>query len=113
MRMETAAVEPALGTSVSSLPPATENDTGVITKLILEIIGRLLAAEDRISDVEDATNFYNTQLLELQDLVRVLQDQADDVNYRQHRNNLRAVGLSEGVEGMKLTISTEQVFKAV
>lgn len=76
-----------------------------------KIRGRLTTAEDRIPEVEDATHSKGTQLSELQDLVRALQNRADDVEGRQLRNNVWLVGLPEGVEGVKSVIFAEKFFK--
>lgn len=50
-------------------------------------------------------------MTELQELVRSLQHRAAED--RQRRNNVRVVGLPEGVEGAKTTMFAEQFFKQI
>lgn len=67
-------------------------------------------AEGRISDVDDFTTSHTTQLTDLQDMVRALQNRADDMEDRQRKNNV-LMGLPEEAEGAKSTIYAEQFFK--
>lgn len=67
-----------------------------------KICGRL-TAEDRISQVEDASHAQGSQLTELQEMVRSLQRRADDAENRPRRNNVLVVGLPEA-EGAKTTM---------
>lgn len=78
-----------------------------------KIRGRLTTAEDRISEVEDASHTQGSQLNELKDMVRALQRRADDAEDRQRRNNVRVVGLPEGVEGSTPSTFAEQFFKSL
>lgn len=54
-----------------------------------KIQGWLTVAEDRITEVEDASHSHGNQLSELHDMVKMLQNRADDAEDRQRRNNVR------------------------
>lgn len=73
--------------------------------------GRMSTEKGSISDVEDPTTYHTAQLTDLQDMVRALQNRADDTEDQQRRNNVRVVGLPEGAEGAKSTVFSEQFFK--
>lgn len=127
------------GSSLSA-SPEQENAQEVITRPILEAIdaskvtvlvsidhlttectlirheldnirGRHTVAEDRISEGGDVSHSQDTQLSELQDMVKMLQNRADDAEDRQRRNNVRVVELPEGAKGTQPTTFAEQFFK--
>ena len=55
--------------------------------------------ETCISDGKDRTTSLENKLVELEKKVKILTDQAEDSENRSRRDNIRIIGLKEGVEG--------------
>lgn len=60
---------------------------------------RLTEADRRVGETEDTVRDHTTSLRTLQVKMKALESRAEDQENRNRRNNLRLVGLPEGVEG--------------
>lgn len=63
-----------------------------------KIRGRLTEAKSCVSATEDANAQHDQLLHSVQQTIRILMAKSDDAENRQHRNNMRVLGLPEGVE---------------
>lgn len=59
---------------------------------------RLGEAEQRISDIEDASALTEAKVNKCEDRLEVLWSRVEDLENRSRRNNVRIIGLKEGVE---------------
>lgn len=65
--------------------------------------------ERRVGEVEDTLQTYGVSLCTLQTEMKSLEACAEDAENRNRRNNLRIVGLPEGMEGKDTTTFTEHL----
>lgn len=74
---------------------------------------RLSSAEQHLSQTEDTVAEHTSSLRSLQTKIRALEYRNEDVENRNRRNNLRIVGLAEGVEGPHPTEFVEQLLSTL
>lgn len=67
--------------------------------LIQEHSTRVEETENRISAAEDEVSTLKTNMISLQRSVKVMEERIDDLENRSRRDNIRIVGLGEGIEG--------------
>lgn len=73
-----------------------------LTSRIEDNSKRLTEAENRISENEDRTNSLENKVALLEKKVQSLSDRAEDIENRCRRDNIRIIGLKEGIEGKQV-----------
>ena len=74
---------------------------------------RVTRNESAVGGLQPTVKDTQTQLAELTDHVRYLEGRAEDAEGRARRNNLRIVGLPEGVEGRDPLLYLENCLKSL
>lgn len=88
-------------------------DMGLIRKDMDKFRHRLTETEHRIGAAEDTLHDHTATLHTLKTKVKALELRAEDAENRNRRNNLRVVGLPEGVEGSDPTAFTENLLRSL
>lgn len=88
-------------------------DVGLLRQDLDKIRSRVSEAERRVGSVEDTVNDHTASIRTLQTKVRALEYRAEDAENRSRRNNLRIVGLPEGVEGRTPALFTEELLRSL
>lgn len=88
-------------------------EMGLITRDMDKYRDRLSEVERRTSDTEDMVRDQGASLHMLQVPVKAMEARAEDQENRNCRNNLRVVGLPEGVEGRDPAAYTEQLLRTL
>lgn len=84
-------------------------DVGLIRQDLDKVRSRLTVAENWVGLVEDAVGDNTGENRMLQSRVKLLEHRAEDSENRCRRNNIRIVGLAEGVEGKNPTVFAEKL----
>lgn len=82
---------------------AVQFDVGLIRQDLDKIRARVSVVEQRVGQAVDTITEQNTSIRTLQSKVRALEYKMDDAENRNRRNNLRIMGLPEGMEGRNPT----------
>lgn len=88
-------------------------DVGLIRQDLDKIRTRVAETERRVGDVEDTVTDHAASIRALQTKVRALEYRAEDAENRSRRNNLRIVGLPEGVEGRSPALFIEELLRSL
>lgn len=88
-------------------------DIGLIRQDIDKLRLRVSETERRVGQAEDAMGEHAVSIRTLQTKVRALEYKVDDAENRNRRNNLRIVGMPEGVERKNLTGFVEEPLRAI
>lgn len=100
-------------TSPTTKVDAVQLDVGLIRQDMDKMRSRITFAEQRISHMEDTVESHNTDLRMLHTKIRALEYKAEDAGNRNRRNNLRIVGMTEGVEGNHPTEFVEKFLRTL
>lgn len=87
-------------TALTSKIEEVQLDVGLIRQDLDKICSRVAENKRRVGAVEDTVTDHEASIRALQTKVRVLEYMAEVAENRSYRNNLRIVGLPEGVEGL-------------
>lgn len=88
-------------------------DVGLIRQDLDKIRTRVAETERRVGDVEYTVTDHAVSIRALQTKVRALEYRTEDVENRSRRNNLRLVGLPEGVEGRSPALFVEDLLRSL
>lgn len=86
-------------------------DVGLIRQDMDKICSRLTTAEQRLGHVEDTVESHGVDLRIPHTKIRALEYKTEDAENRNRRNNLRIVGMAEGVEGQRPTEFVEELLR--
>ena len=88
-------------------------DVGLIRQDMDKLRSRVTETEQRIGLLEDDSMEQSASLRTLHTKVKALESRAEDAENRNRRNNLRIIGLPEGVEGKDPTAYVEDLLRSV
>ena len=88
-------------------------DVSLIRQDFDKIRSRVTEAERRLGEAEDMIVDHDSSIRALQSKVRALEYRAEDAENRSRRNNLRIVGLPEGVEGRAPAHFAEELLRSL
>lgn len=92
-------VKQELISQMSELRNSIQGSIDTLTMSVSSMQGRITTAEQRISDVEDAVSGSERSLDLIKKENEVLRNKLEYIENYNRRNNIRLIGLSEGVEG--------------
>lgn len=95
--------------TLTSKIEAVQLDVGLIRQDLDKIRSCVTEVEQRVSQTEDTVAEHAASLQTLHSKVRALEYKMDDAKNKNWRNNLRVVGLPEGVEGKNPTVFVEDL----
>lgn len=90
-----------------------QSEMGLIRRDMDKYRDRLTEAERRVGDNEDVIRDHSASIRTLQVKMKTLESRAEDQENRNRRNNLRLVGLPEGVEGRDPEAYTEHLLRTL
>ena len=87
-------------------------DVSLLRQDLRGVADRVTEAETRISTAEDEITKLRSQVNQLLKSSAVLEDRAEDAENRSRRNNLRLVGIPEGIDTLDMAQTIESWFQA-
>ena len=112
---ETEAILKAIKDSKDAVERKVEEvrvDVSLLRQDLRGVADRVTEAEARISTAEDEIIQLRTQVNQLIKSSAILEDRAEDAENRSRRNNLRLVGIPEGIDTQDMTQLIEDWFRS-
>ena len=85
-------------------------DVSLLRQDLRKVADRVTEAETRVSTAEDDIAILKSQVTQLLHTTVILEYRAEDAENHLRRNNLRLVGVPEGVDTMDMTLLMEEWF---
>lgn len=90
---------------------AVQLDVSLLRQDMDKLHSRVTETEQRVIQTEDEVEEHNTTIRSLQIKVKALEYRVEDAENRNRRNNLRIIGLAEGMEGANPSSFVEDLLR--